>query len=115
MPFQNISGLPFKANSIRRDAPSSSGVYGLSNARQWIYVGETDNIQARLLQHLEETNSVPADDPPTGFNFELWDPDQRAARQRQLIVELDPAGNRQMKRRTRLPGGNGSNRVGKEL
>lgn len=93
MPFQNCAGRSFKASAIRREAPASSGVYGLSNARQWIYVGETDDIQAQLLQHLEETNPFLNDGRPTGFNFEICSPGRRAARQRQLILELDPAGN----------------------
>jgi excinuclease UvrABC nuclease subunit len=59
LPFQNYPARIFKAADIRREAPASSGVYGLSNAREWIYVGETDNIQVRLLEHLNGTDSLP--------------------------------------------------------
>jgi hypothetical protein len=93
MPFQNFAARSFKAAAIRREAPASSGVYGLSNARGWIYVGETDNIQARLLDHLAGTSGLLADGSPTGFNFELCPPEQRAARQQRLVLELDPVGN----------------------
>jgi hypothetical protein len=93
MPFRNYRARTFKAAEIWREAPASSGVYGLSNARAWIYVGETDNIQARLLEHLEETDSFPTEGAPTGFSFELSPPDDRVARQRRLIVELDPVRN----------------------
>jgi hypothetical protein len=93
MPFRNCFARTFKAAAIRREAPPSSGVYGLSNARGWIYVGETDDIQARLLAHLEGPNPFAAHGAPTGFSFELSSPGQRIARQRQIIVEFDPPGN----------------------
>ncbi|HEY1207072.1 MAG: hypothetical protein ABSH46_01410 [Bryobacteraceae bacterium] len=93
MPFHNRFARTFKAASIRREAPSSSGVYGLSNAREWIYVGETNDIRARLLEHLAETNTFLARGAPTGFNFELSPAGERVARQRQIVLELDPAGN----------------------
>jgi predicted GIY-YIG superfamily endonuclease len=98
VPFQNISARPFKAAVIRREAPASSGVYGLSNAREWIYVGETGDIQGRLLDHLERMSDFLADALPTGFSFELCAAHERAARQRHLILELRPVRNPQMKR-----------------
>jgi len=100
MPFRNCLARTFKAAAIRREAPASSGVYGLSNAREWIYVGETDNIQARLLEHLEETNTFRTEGLPTGFSFELCPAHDRVARQRRLILELNPACNGRMRRRS---------------
>ncbi|HWR50684.1 MAG TPA: hypothetical protein VN428_06235 [Bryobacteraceae bacterium] len=91
MPFQNCLVQTFKTRPIQRSAPASSGVYGLSNAREWIYIGETDNIQARLLDHLAETTTLLAGCRPTGFSFEVCDPTDRAARRRRLILELAPA------------------------
>lgn len=93
MLFRNGFAQAFKAAAIRREAPPSSGVYGLSNARGWIYVGETDDIQARLLEHLEETDTLLARGAPTGFSFELSPPGERVARQRQIVLELQPACN----------------------
>lgn len=100
MPFRNYLARTFKAAEIQREAPASSGVYGLSNAREWIYVGETDNIQARLLEHLEETDSFRTEGVPTGFSFELSTAHDRVARQRRLIVELDPVRNGRVWRRS---------------
>jgi hypothetical protein len=94
MPFRNCFARTFKAEAIRRDAPPYSGVYGLSNALGWIYVGETDDIQARLLAHLEEPNAFLAHGAPVGFSFELSSPSQRVARQRQIVLEFDPPYNR---------------------
>ncbi len=99
MPFQNYLARTFRAAAIQRDAPASSGVYGLSNALEWVYVGETDNIQAKLLEHLNETGTLLKQRLPTGFNFELCSPDSRLARQQQLILELDPACNGRIRRR----------------
>ena len=91
MPFVNFIARVFKAASVQRDAPASSGVYGLSNAGGWIYIGETDNIRARLLAHLQENDPTLRDKKPTGFSFELCHSQNRHARQSQLIVELHPS------------------------
>ncbi len=93
MPFRSCFARTFKAAAVLREAPPFSGVYGLSNARGWIYVGETDNIQARLLAHLEEPGAFGLRGAPTGFSFELSSPGERVARQRQIILEFDPPGN----------------------
>jgi hypothetical protein len=99
MPFQNCVARVFKTAAIHRDAPASSGVYGLSNSREWIYIGETGNIQARLLEHLQETNTFLTSRLPTGFSFELCLPADRVARQSRLVGELEPAGNGRPERR----------------
>jgi hypothetical protein len=89
LPFQNYPARSFNAAEIRRKAPASSGVYGLSNAREWIYVGETDDIQGRLLEHLG-TDAIRMEDTPTGFSFEICAPQNRLARQGRLVLELHP-------------------------
>jgi len=100
MPFQNILARTFRAAAVRREAPPVSGVYGLSNALEWIYVGETDNIQASLLGHLQDTGTSLMERLPTGFSFELCPPDRRLARQVRLVQELEPACNRRMRHRS---------------
>ncbi len=71
-----------------------SGVYGISNAREWIYIGETENIQSSLLNHLHEINTTLTKHEPTGFVFEICDPAHRASRQDRLVVEYGPSCNR---------------------
>jgi hypothetical protein len=93
MPFRNCFARTFKSAAVLREAPPRSGIYGLSNALGWIYVGETDNIQAQLLAHLEEPRSLVGYGVPTGFSFELSSPSERVARQRQIVLEFDPPGN----------------------
>ena len=94
MPFDRFVPYTFSHISVQRNAPASSGVYGLSNAREWIFVGETDNIRATLLRHIEETHAPLLERVPTGFSFELCHSCDRAARQGRLIQEYDPVCNR---------------------
>lgn len=81
----------FARESIELNAPESSGVYGLFSAL-WIYIGEADNIRARLLEHFDGDDHDPciAHHQPTGFAFELIPPADRGRRQEQLIKELLP-------------------------
>lgn len=94
MPFQTFLLRSFNKNSIWRDAPSSAGIYGLSNAQEWIYVGVSDDIRGDLLRHLGATGSAVLARKPTGFTYELWVQGDRAARQSQLVRELEPCCNR---------------------
>ena len=94
MPFENHGNRPFTATSVDKNAPAASGVYGLSNARQWILVGETANIQAELRKHLQHPNEVLREHIASGYTYELSPAEYRAERQSQLISELGPVGNR---------------------
>lgn len=93
MPFENHGSRSFTASSIDRNAPSASGVYGLSNARQWIYVGEATDIHAELRRHLLNQQGEIGRLAPSGFTFELCHASDRAGRRSQLVTELNPAVN----------------------
>jgi hypothetical protein len=82
-----LNGHQFDRTSILADAPSKSGVYAIYNGAQFIYVGEGQDIQARLMSHLTE-NACIARKQPTGFQFELSTANLRVARQDALIAEL---------------------------
>ena len=69
------------------------GVYGLSNAREWVFVGAADDIRAALMTHLREGNTVLKSRAPTGFTFEVCHPGQSAARVSRLVTELSPVCN----------------------
>lgn len=85
----------FSIVSIRAHAPAASGVYGIANPREWIYIGETDNIQARLLEHLAEHSGTQIQSQaPTGFAYELCDSPARAGRQDRLVQQYEPVCNR---------------------
>jgi len=80
--------------SVDNNVPAASGVYGLSNASQWIYVGETANIHGELLRHLHHPNTFLKGHTPSGFTYELSPEGHRAERRNRLVFELQPIGNR---------------------
>ena len=94
MPFTQHGNRAFTAVSVHRNAPSESGIYGLSNAREWVYVGECDDLRERLLEHLRERDGFVRAQNPTGFTYELCAYADRIARQEQLVRELEPVCNR---------------------
>jgi hypothetical protein len=75
--------------------PASPGVYGISNAREWIFIGESDNIQGALLGHLRDLYTSLMKRQPTGFVFEVCEGTRRTARQDRLVLEYEPRCNRQ--------------------
>jgi hypothetical protein len=95
MPFNQFTPRNFTNDAVHMYAPNTSGVYGISNARQWLYIGETDNIQGSLLNHLHEINTKLMKQEPTGFVFEICEPAHRASRQDRLVGEYGPSCNRQ--------------------
>jgi hypothetical protein len=96
MSFQHFIPRTLSAVGIRAYAPQASGIYGISNANEWIYIGEAENIQLALLDHLEEIDTSIMQRHPTGFVFEVCDPGERARRQDRLVNEYDPTCNRRV-------------------
>ena len=94
VPFANHGNRSFTMISVDKNVPAASGVYGLSNASQWIYVGESANIHAELFRHLQHPNTFLKGNSPSGFTYELSSEQHRVARRNQLVFELDPIGNR---------------------
>ena len=94
MPFEQLIPLPFTSRAVRAHAPAASGVYGISNAREWIYIGQTENIQGALLDHLQDLHAALMKREPTGFVFEVCDGARRPARQDRLVFEYEPRFNR---------------------
>jgi hypothetical protein len=95
MPFEQFVPVPFTSRTVGTHAPAASGVYGISNAREWIYIGEADNIQGALFDHLQDINTSLMKRKPTGFVFEICDRARRTARQDRLVLEYEPVCNRQ--------------------
>jgi len=82
----------FQRECILKNAPESSGVYGLFNAF-WIYIGEAENLRARLLEHLAGNDPSIVRFQPSGFAFELASAKERRRRHEELIKELQPLCN----------------------
>ena len=96
MPFSQITPRPLLPEAVKRYAPGESGVYGISNAKEWIYIGETDNIQGALLEHLAQPNTPLMNRQPTGFVFEICDRTSRGARLDRLVSEYGPCCNQRL-------------------
>jgi len=94
VPFANHGNRSFTMSSVDKNVPAASGVYGLSNASQWIYVGETANMHAELSRHLQHPNTFLRGHSPSGFTYELSSEEHRVQRRKQLVMELGPIGNR---------------------
>jgi hypothetical protein len=94
MPFMPSFPRSFTELSVREHAPALSGVYGISNASEWVYIGVSDNIREALLKHLQETSTLLVTRRPTGFSYETCDRAGRLARQDQLVLEYEPFCNR---------------------
>jgi excinuclease UvrABC nuclease subunit len=97
MPFNATAKNAFSAAGIVASAPRASGVYGIFNASEWIYVGEAGDMEARLLDHVNGNSDQSARiwrRNPTGFLCEPSPAQTRVLRERALILELDPTCNR---------------------
>jgi len=93
MTFLQLIPRPFTSNAIQIYALTASDVYGISNAREWIYLGEADNIQMAFQDHLEDLQTPLMKRVPTGFDHEICG-GVRPSRQDRLVLEHKPAGNR---------------------
>jgi hypothetical protein len=93
MPFENSLAHSFVPGSIRAHAPAAGGVYGISNAREWIFIGYAENIQSALMEHLHDRDSLLVRSRPTGFVFEITSPERSSDRFRRLIQEYAPLCN----------------------
>lgn len=94
MPFGNPVPHAFTYNGIQMHAPAASGVYGISNSREWIYIGQTDDILGSLISHLQGSGVGIMNRHPSGFVFEVRGPADRSVRQDRLVAEYSPVCNR---------------------
>jgi len=98
MPFSQLIPRPFTFSSVQMYAPNASGVYGISNAHEWIYIGETADIKGALLAHVHDSSTSLMKRDPTGFVFEVCDQARRPGRQDRLVSEYEPTCNRHLSR-----------------
>jgi len=93
MSWKHLRGFAYTPASVRQNAPAASGVYAIFTAHTWIYIGESRDIQARLLQHLNGDNPCVAGSGATLFSFELVPVQDLAARHSALVLEYRPLCN----------------------
>jgi hypothetical protein len=94
VPFNNPVPRNFTVMSIRAHAPAAGGVYGLTNAREWLFIATTENIQQTLYTHLQEHDTSLMRREPVGFVYEACPASVRALRCQRLISEYGPVCNR---------------------
>lgn len=94
MPFDQFVPRSFSPGDVQAYAPKTSGVYGITSAREWIYIGVAENINDSLLGHLQEHGTQLMNHRPTGFVFEICDGARRLSRQDRLVSEYEPICNR---------------------
>jgi len=97
MPFNRPIPQPLRSRTIAMTAPAASGLFGISSRREWLYIGETDDIRGALLAYLDApaTRESALDDTQAlGFVFELCARAERLGRQDRLVREYRPRGNR---------------------
>jgi hypothetical protein len=81
----------FEREAIAASAPSAPGVYVLWSGNCWIYVGESNNIQWRLIAHVDDESEWTTREAPRSFGFEVIpDPGQRVSYRNALIQVLAP-------------------------
>jgi|YelNatPaOPRAMG01_1025707.scaffolds.fasta_scaffold220616_2 hypothetical protein len=93
MSFENPAASPysFSYGVILANAPRTSGVYGLFNGAECIYIGETENVFRALMGHLLETETAVSKKGPTGFVFEVCRAENRKALQALFTSRFRPA------------------------
>jgi hypothetical protein len=67
----------FTHRAVFDKAPKASGVYSIFTSKRWVHVGETDDIQRSLFNHLNEPGSCLQRFSPLSFSFELTSPAER--------------------------------------
>jgi len=77
--------------NITRLVPRVSGVYGLHNQHQQLFLGEAADLRETLLLHWQESAKLFRGRQPTHFAFEVCDAETRAQRAQRLIAVYRPA------------------------
>ena len=83
----------FSRAGVHDHAPAESGVYVIHGLKSCLYVGESQNIRLRLLEHLADTNGCIMRHMPFTFAFELAQDGVRVERQKEFILEFRPLCN----------------------
>jgi hypothetical protein len=93
MGYQTGDTFAFLYQGVEEKAPNASGVYVIYTPAQWVYVGQSDDLQKSLFGHLNEPGTCMGGFGPLSFSFELVPADARLARYQALLAELSPACN----------------------
>lgn len=71
MPWQNSTGYALSHAGVLAHAPVGAGVYAVYSGKRWVYFGESEDIQRRLLDHLLDRSHCMHQFPDLQFSVEL--------------------------------------------
>jgi len=74
-------------------APTESGVYYVGGAEGYLFIGESADVRAALLEHVAGHNSSILIFKPLWFGFELCSAESRIKRRDEMVVEYAPLCN----------------------
>ena len=94
MPFPQQAPRLFTRAGTESNAIGQRGCYGLFRPGLWVYVGKSNDIRARLLEHLAETGTLIKSLKPTHFVAMVTA--NGDAQETALIIELRPAANQRI-------------------
>jgi hypothetical protein len=90
MPWQGTEKFAFGIFTVLQRSPAQPGVYALYSGEQWVYIGASQNIQVRLLTHLNGPDPCILQQGVTSFAYESVPTEALEARQKALIREFRP-------------------------
>jgi len=93
VPWKNSTSYRFDRASVAIHAPPESGVYAIFAGTTWIYVGESLDIRAQLMEHLDGDNPCFTVFPGLMWSYELHLSETCAWRQGELVREFHPVCN----------------------
>src|SRR5262249_4738839 len=98
MSWNNSQWFRFNDYWIRLIVPTRPGVYAVANSDAWIYIGQSENVQARLTAHWRRVSVQSVciwHWSPVAFSYETVDgADARRLRETQLVRKYQPRCNR---------------------
>jgi len=89
MPWQNETYFELNADEAVK-APDDSGIFGLKNHGEWVYIASSNNIRQALLYYLDGNMPWISQQRPVQFAYELVDRARRTLRCSQLTAEYRP-------------------------
>ena len=96
MEWSSSERFTLNRTSVLRNAPEESGVYGLCNADQWVYIGHSSSVRKALLEYLRGQMPYVLQWQPKHFMFEVLPYRQRILRQKALVAHYQPTCNRKV-------------------
>jgi excinuclease UvrABC nuclease subunit len=87
----------FSEAGISSIKAGQTGVYGIYNSSEWIYIGQAEDLRDRLLEHVRgksDQSSCMLKHNPTSWVGQIVDKSQLDSLESSLIAEYSPACNK---------------------